>query len=61
MGSNLNVDYIIIGGGIFGCSLAYNLVNQGAKNIVVLEIAHDLDVPPEQISPISKTTIFFAP
>ena len=38
MSSNLNVDYIIIGGGIFGCSLAYNLVNQGAKNIVVLEM-----------------------
>ena len=38
MHRKLNVDYIIIGGGIFGCSLAYNLVNQGAKNIVVLEM-----------------------
>jgi|TARA_B110001454_G_C12706888_1_gene428988 sarcosine oxidase subunit beta len=30
-------DFIIIGGGIIGCSTAYNLVNQGAKNVVVLE------------------------
>jgi len=30
-------DFIIIGGGIIGCSLAYNLANQGAKNVVVME------------------------
>ncbi|MEC8940807.1 MAG: FAD-dependent oxidoreductase, partial [SAR324 cluster bacterium] len=30
-------DYVIIGGGIIGCSTAYNLANQGAKNVVVLE------------------------
>ena len=30
-------DFIIIGGGIIGCSTASNLVNQGAKNVVVLE------------------------
>ena len=30
-------DFIIIGGGVIGCSTAYNLANQGAKNVVVLE------------------------
>jgi glycine/D-amino acid oxidase-like deaminating enzyme len=30
-------DIIIIGGGLFGCSTAYNLAKQGAKNIIVLE------------------------
>ena len=30
-------DFIVIGGGIIGCSTAYNLAHQGAKNVVVLE------------------------
>ena len=30
-------DYVIIGGGVQGCSLAYNLAKMGAKNVVVLE------------------------
>jgi glycine/D-amino acid oxidase-like deaminating enzyme len=30
-------DFVIIGGGIIGCSIAYNLANQGARNVVVLE------------------------
>ncbi|HIO60380.1 MAG TPA: FAD-binding oxidoreductase [Deltaproteobacteria bacterium] len=30
-------DFIIIGGGVIGCRTAYNLANQGAKNVVVLE------------------------
>jgi sarcosine oxidase subunit beta len=32
-------DYLIIGGGIVGCSIAYHLARRGAKNIVVLEQA----------------------
>ena len=38
MDVNQNADYIIIGGGIFGCSTAYNLANQAAKNIFVIEM-----------------------
>ena len=38
MDRKINADYIIIGGGIFGCSTAYNLANHGAKNIIVLEM-----------------------
>ena len=30
-------DYVIVGGGIVGCSIAYHLARRGAKNIVVLE------------------------
>ena len=30
-------DIVIIGGGVIGCSTAYNLANQGAKNVVLLE------------------------
>ena len=30
-------DYVIIGGGVIGCSTAYNLANQGAKNVVLLD------------------------
>ncbi len=30
-------DYVIIGGGVQGCALAYNLAKMGAKNVVVLE------------------------
>ena len=37
MDQNQTADFIIIGGGVIGCSTAYNLANQGAKNIVVLE------------------------
>lgn len=35
--SNTNADIIIIGGGLYGSSIAYNLADQGAKNVVVLE------------------------
>ncbi|MBG56242.1 MAG: hypothetical protein CL935_03835 [Deltaproteobacteria bacterium] len=31
------MDIVIIGGGVFGCSTEYNLVNQGAKKIVLLD------------------------
>ena len=37
MDQNQTADFIIIGGGVIGCSTAYNLANQGAKNVVVLE------------------------
>ena len=30
-------DFVIIGGGVIGCSTAYNLANHGAKNVVLLE------------------------
>ncbi|MDO7786162.1 NAD(P)/FAD-dependent oxidoreductase [Desulforamulus aquiferis] len=30
-------DYVIIGGGVIGCAIAYNLAKKGAKNIVLLE------------------------
>jgi sarcosine oxidase subunit beta len=30
-------DIVIIGGGIQGCSIAYNLAKKGAKNIIILE------------------------
>ena len=30
-------DIVIIGAGMSGCSIAYNLAVRGAKNIVVLE------------------------
>lgn len=30
-------DFIIIGGGVIGCSTAYNLARLGARNVVVLE------------------------
>jgi len=32
-----SADVVIIGGGISGCSIAYNLAKQGMKNIVVIE------------------------
>jgi sarcosine oxidase subunit beta len=34
---NQTADIIIIGGGLFGCSTAYNLAQHGGKNVVVLE------------------------
>lgn len=34
---NKTADIVIIGGGISGCSIAYNLAKKGVKNIVVLE------------------------
>ena len=37
MTKNHSADIIIIGGGLFGCSTAYNLAKYGAKNVVVLE------------------------
>ena len=30
-------DYLIIGGGLYGCSIAYHLALQGAKKVVLLE------------------------
>lgn len=30
-------EFIIIGGGLYGCSIAYNLAKHGAKNVTVLE------------------------
>ncbi|MEP7359625.1 MAG: FAD-binding oxidoreductase [Anaerolineales bacterium] len=30
-------DIVVIGGGVIGCSTAYNLAKQGARNVVVLE------------------------
>lgn len=33
----ITADIIIIGGGVIGCSTAYNLAKAGAKNVVVLE------------------------
>lgn len=32
-----SADVVIIGGGITGCSIAYNLAKQGMKNVVVIE------------------------
>ena len=32
-----NADILIIGGGLYGCSTAYHLAQNGARNIVVLE------------------------
>jgi glycine/D-amino acid oxidase-like deaminating enzyme len=34
---NMNADVIIIGGGVIGCSTAYNLARLGARNVVLLE------------------------
>ena len=31
------VDYLVIGGGLYGCSIAYNLARQGATNVILLE------------------------
>ncbi len=33
-------DVVIIGGGITGCSIAYNLARRGCRNVVVLEKRH---------------------
>src|ERR687897_727953 len=30
-------DVVVIGGGVVGCSIAYNLARRGMKNVVVLE------------------------
>jgi len=37
MPANQTADFIIIGGGIVGASVAYNLARLGAKNVVLLE------------------------
>ena len=37
MDQKYKADFVIIGGGVIGCSTAYNLANQGAKKIVLLE------------------------
>ena len=39
MSQNNIADIIIIGGGIVGCSIAYNLVKNGARNVTLLERA----------------------
>jgi sarcosine oxidase, subunit beta len=33
----INADFIVIGGGVIGCSTAYNLAKSGARNVVLLE------------------------
>lgn len=37
MNVNRTADIVLIGGGIIGCSTAYNLARHGAKNVVLLE------------------------
>ncbi len=37
MSTNQTADIVVIGGGVIGCSTAYNLARQGAKNVVLLE------------------------
>lgn len=37
MNDSQTADIVIIGGGVIGCSTAFNLANQGAKNVVLLE------------------------
>ena len=37
MDQKFNADFVIIGGGVIGCSTAYNLASQGAKKILLLE------------------------
>ncbi len=34
---NPTADYVVIGGGVIGASTAYNLAQQGARNVVLLE------------------------
>ncbi|AEF94176.1 FAD dependent oxidoreductase [Desulfotomaculum nigrificans CO-1-SRB] len=34
---NKTADIVIIGGGVIGCSIAYNLAKKGAKNIILIE------------------------
>ena len=38
-GNNMTntADYLVIGGGLYGCSIAYNLARQGATNVTLLE------------------------
>lgn len=40
MSDHQTADIVVIGGGVIGCSTAYNLAKQGAKNVVVLERNH---------------------
>lgn len=37
MNKHNTADIVIIGGGVIGCSTAYNLARNGAKNVVLLE------------------------
>ncbi len=37
MGTNRTADIIIIGAGVYGCGVAYNLAKNGAKNVLLLE------------------------
>ena len=37
MEQHKTADFIVIGGGVIGCSTAYNLAKNGAKNVVLLE------------------------
>lgn len=39
MSETRSADIIVIGGGVIGCSTAYNLAKEGAKNVLVLERA----------------------
>lgn len=34
---NRTADVVVIGGGVIGCSIAYNLAKRGCKNVVLLE------------------------
>ena len=34
---NKTADYVVIGGGVIGCSIAYNLARKGARKIVLIE------------------------
>jgi sarcosine oxidase, subunit beta len=38
--ANTNADIIVIGGGVIGCSTAYNLAKSGGRNILLLERSH---------------------
>jgi glycine/D-amino acid oxidase-like deaminating enzyme len=45
----VNPDFVIVGAGIIGSSIAYHLANRGANNVVVLE--RDAAYHPNQTAP----------